>query len=93
MTGGDEVFEGWVTTRQASDLTGYSIQAIRWIAKHKQARVGSRRMGRAWLVSKDDILRYKAEMDALGDQRHDPRRNPQWIRSKRGGQQEAAGEG
>ncbi|MCP4542881.1 MAG: helix-turn-helix domain-containing protein [Chloroflexi bacterium] len=81
MSGSNDVIEGWVDTKVASELTGYSLQAIRWIAK--QGRIEARKIGKSWLINKADLLQYKAEMDALGDQRHDPRRNPQWIESKR----------
>ena len=75
--------EGWITTTEAVELTGYHIEYVRELAR--SGRVEARKVGaRAWLVNKADLLRYKAEIDALGDKKHDPRRNPRWIESKRG---------
>ena len=32
----------------------------------------ARKIGRDWLVNRESLLAHKREMDALGDQRHNP---------------------
>lgn len=80
--GSDEVIEGWVDTKTGARLTGYNVEHLRRLVREGDVR--GRKVARDWLVNKSDLLRYKSEMDALGDRRHDPRRNPEWIESKRG---------
>jgi hypothetical protein len=35
-------------------------------------RIRTRRVGRDWLVSREDLLAHKTKMDTLGDQKHNP---------------------
>jgi hypothetical protein len=72
MGGGEmaEPIEGWLTTEQAETLTGYVQAYLRWLAN--QGRVEARKMGRDWLINQKSLTTYKAQMDALGDQRHNP---------------------
>jgi hypothetical protein len=74
--------ENWVSVTDAAALSGYSVQGIRLLAR--QGDIQARKIGKVWVVNKADLLRYKAEMEALGKRKHDPRRNPRWIESKRG---------
>ena len=62
--------EGWLTTEQAETLTGYVQAYLRWLAN--QGRVEARKVGRDWLINQQSLIVYKAQMDALGDQRHNP---------------------
>jgi len=62
---------GWVTSDVGARLTGYSASHIRRLAR--EGRIETRRVGRDWLVSRQDLLTYKTRMDSLGTAKHDPR--------------------
>jgi excisionase family DNA binding protein len=65
--------EGWVTTAQAAELTGYNVKYLRQLVR--DGRIEARKVGRDWLVNLEDVLSYKARMDALGSQKHNPWRD------------------
>ena len=60
----------WITTGQASAMTGYSVQYLRRIAR--QGRVKARKWVNAWMIDRAALLDYKQRMDDLGPGRHDP---------------------
>lgn len=60
----------WITTKEASELTGYSVQYIRRLMR--QERVVARKWLRDWAISRKSLLEYKNKMDELGQARHDP---------------------
>ena len=60
----------WVTVAEASELTGYSVQYLRRIAR--QGRIKARKWVNAWMIDRAALLDYKQEMDALGPDKHDP---------------------
>jgi len=62
--------EGWVTTRQAAELSGYTVVYIRRLIK--RGRVEAIKTGRDWLINHSSLLSYKARMDTLGPQKHNP---------------------
>ncbi len=62
----------WITTDKGARLTGYSVPYIRHLARAGQ--VEARKVGRDWLVHREGLLAHKAEMDALGMQKHNPKR-------------------
>jgi hypothetical protein len=66
----EPVTEGWVTTNEARGLVGYSIAYLRQLSSHGQ--IQARKVGRDWLINLESLLAYKAQMDALGPQRHNP---------------------
>ena len=66
----EPIAEGWITTEQAEALTGYVSAYLRRLCN--RGRVEARKVGRDWLINQESLLAYKAEMDALGDQRHNP---------------------
>ncbi len=66
----EPIAEGWISTEQAETLTGYASAYLRRLANH--GRVEARKVGRDWLINQESLLVYKAQMDALGDQRHNP---------------------
>jgi excisionase family DNA binding protein len=61
---------GWLTTSEAADLSGYSIQYIRRLIN--AGRIAAEKWGRDWFVSKVALLDYIEEMEKLGPARHDP---------------------
>jgi len=69
----EPIAEGWITTDEAQAITGYSRAYMRYLAK--QGHVEARKVGRDWLMNKESLLAYKARMDALGPQKHNPWRD------------------
>jgi len=65
--------EGWITTRQAAELSGYTVVYVRRLIKRR--RIEAVKAGRDWLIWMPDLLAYKARMDALGSQKHNPWRD------------------
>lgn len=53
---------GWVTTKEAARLTGYTADYIRYLAEHKRLRAV--KPGRDWLINEEDILAHKQRMGA-----------------------------
>lgn len=74
-------FEGWITTAEAAALTGYSPAYVRWLAR--MGRVRARKVTRDWLVSREDVLAYKGQMDRLGPDKHNPWREDLEDRGRR----------
>lgn len=66
----EPIVEGWVTTDEAEILTGYTPAYLRRLASRR--RVEARKVGRDWLIHQESLLAYKTQMEALGDQRHNP---------------------
>ena len=64
------IAEGWLTVTEAATLTGYSPAYLRGLAN--RGRVEAHKVGRDWFIALDSIEGYKSQMDALGDQRHNP---------------------
>ena len=60
----------WITTREAAELTGYVVVYIRNLAQKE--RIRAIKHGRDWLIDRDDVLKYRHDMDVLGPQRHNP---------------------
>ena len=71
----DGVSQDWIDTTRAAALAGYDEEYLRQMAR--AGKLETRKVGRAWLFSREGLLQHKAKMDALGNKRHDPRRNPQ----------------
>jgi excisionase family DNA binding protein len=64
--------EGWITVREAAALTDYTTAHIRYLTR--KGRVEARKTGRDWLILRSSLLAYKARMDTLGTQKHNPYR-------------------
>jgi excisionase family DNA binding protein len=60
----------WITTDEAAALAGYVVEYVRCLAR--EGRIHAEKRGRDWWVDRDDLLRYKAQMDRLGEQKHNP---------------------
>jgi excisionase family DNA binding protein len=76
--------EGWVNTKEAAALTGYTVVYIRNLIKRK--RIEARKTGRDWLILRSSLLAYKARMDVLGPQKHNPWREDLQTGGRRGEQ-------
>lgn len=62
--------EGWVNTKEAAALTDYTRVYIRQLIKSR--KVEAVKTGRDWLINRASLLAYKARMDTLGPQKHNP---------------------
>lgn len=62
--------EGWITTAEAANLTGYTVVYVRCLARKRQ--IEAIKTGRVWLILRASLLAYKARMDTLGPQKHNP---------------------
>ena len=64
-------FEGWLSTREAAELTGYSVQYVCRLAR--KGRIKAHQVGH-WLINRESLLDYKSRMDSLGRQKYNHRR-------------------
>lgn len=62
----------WVTTDQAARLSGYSTAYMRQLAQ--RGRVTAIKVGRDWLINRAELLQFAREMEALGLEKHSPKR-------------------
>jgi excisionase family DNA binding protein len=60
----------WITTKEAAELTGYSMQYVRRLMR--QGRVVAKKWFRDWVISKQSLVEYKKTMDKLGRARYNP---------------------
>lgn len=65
-----EPLRGWIDTKEAAEVTGYSAVYVRLLARN--GRVEARKVGRDWLIERTSLLAFKAEMDRLGNDKHNP---------------------
>jgi excisionase family DNA binding protein len=66
-------FDGWIVTEEAQELTGYTPDYLRRLARDEKVeaeKVG----GNFWLFSKDSLIAWKREMEDLGTSKHSPKR-------------------
>ena len=66
-------FDGWIVTEEAQELTGYTPDYLRRLAREEKVqaeKVG----GNFWVFSKDSLLAWKEEMETLGTAKHSPKR-------------------
>ena len=61
----------WLTTVQAAALTGYSAAYLRRLAR--QQRVHAVRVGRDWLLNRDELVSHQQAMDDLGLAKFNPK--------------------
>jgi excisionase family DNA binding protein len=63
-----ENFTVWVTTKEASDLSGYNLEYIRRMIR--RGVIAAEKRGRDWWVDRASIEAYVREMKRLGSQKH-----------------------
>lgn len=66
-------FAGWIVTEEAQELTGYTPDYLRRLAREEKVeaeKVG----GKFWLFSREFLLAWKEEMEGLGTAKHSPKR-------------------
>ena len=59
--------------KEGAALAGYSPVYVRLLARDK--RIEARKVGRDWLIERASLLAFKAAMDALGSDKHNPWRD------------------
>lgn len=69
---GEPVVSGWVGTKEAAAITGYSEAWMRRLAK--DGRIKARKVGRDWLLDLAELAAYQRRMSDLGTQKHDSTR-------------------
>ena len=69
----EAITQGWVNIREAAQETGYSAVYVRLLAR--QGRIEAQKVGRDWLINRASLLAFKAKMDRLGEQKHNPWRD------------------
>ena len=65
--------EDWITTAEASQVSGYSEQYIRSLIR--SGKLMARKFGIVWQVSHMALLAYLKEAESSSDQRRGPREN------------------
>ncbi len=50
--------EGWITTEQAQELTGYNADHLRRLAR--QGHIEARKLDTLWVFNRESLLRHKA---------------------------------
>ena len=63
----------WITTEEAAELSGYSLQYVQRLAR--QGHLGAQKKSRAWWVDRDRFVGYLEAMRARDDRRAGPRGN------------------
>ena len=57
----------WITTKQATEVTGYTPEHIRRLAS--QGKVKAQRWGRDWQIDRDSLLAYVKKSAEWGEKR------------------------
>ncbi len=62
--------ENLITTSEAAEISGYTAHFIRTLAG--QGRIEAVKKGKIWLIRRDSLLAYCAEMKQKGTAKHSP---------------------
>ena len=57
----------YVSVEEASEISGYAITYIRQLLREK--KIEAEKKGTMWWIDLESLKAYKAEMDALGNDR------------------------
>ncbi len=64
----------WIDTNEAHQLSGYSIQHLRYLLR-KNKILGQKKAGGYW-IDKTSLKTYLASVNESSDKRHGPQSNP-----------------
>ena len=62
------VFDNWIDTSRAAELTGYRTTWLQEMAR--KGKVTAQKLAGRWVFNKSDLLQYKHKMDSLGRKKH-----------------------
>jgi len=62
----------WITTEEATALTGYSPHYVRRLVR--QQRVTAQKWSHVWMIDKRALVEYQQQMEALGRAKFSPKR-------------------
>lgn len=62
----------YVSTKEASELTGYSIQYIQRLLR--QGKIKAEKKGGMYWINLESVKEYKRKMDSLGSEKYSPHR-------------------
>ena len=70
--GGDRamVAEGWIDTREAAEVTGYTVRYLQRLAR--DSKVEAVKLGRDWFFNRESVVSWRERMDALDTKKHRP---------------------
>lgn len=68
MTEHTNVFDNWIDTPRAAELTGYRLTWLQEMARN--GKVTAQKLAGRWVFNKSDLLQYKQRMDSLGTKKH-----------------------
>lgn len=60
----------WITTKEAAELTGYTVAYFRQLIL--RGVLHAKKRGRDWFLRKEDVIAYAEEMRRLGPAKFDP---------------------
>ena len=63
----------WVTTKEASNLTGYTPAYFRQLIA--RGRLSGIKVGRDWILNRAEVLAYAEKMKQLGSEKYNPWRS------------------
>lgn len=69
----EPIVDGWVDTKEAGALTGYTVDYVRVLAR--RGLVVAQKVGRDWLVDLRSLMAHKRAMDVMGNAKHNPWRD------------------
>jgi hypothetical protein len=60
----------WITVKEATELTGYTVGHICYLAR--KGSLKGRKLERGWSLDKADVLAYAERVERLGPAKYDP---------------------
>ena len=60
----------WITTKEAAELTGYSVRYLRQLIN--EGRIKAVKWSRVFFVNRESVVAYADEMRRLGPAKHNP---------------------
>lgn len=63
--------EGWVTTEEASEISGYHVNYLRRLIR--RGKIQAQKISVVWLINYQSLLDYMAESKRSTDKRRGPK--------------------